>query len=296
MFGAVDTGPQATQFAWVHTDRLGTPVAVTSSPGAGNAATIWRASYESFGMATVSEDPDGDLQGFAMNLRLLGQRWDGEGAVHDNFYRTFDPRTGRYLEADPIGVLGGPNAFVYARNVPVGMTDRLGLFGTWDFLKRYFIPIPSAKKGVDLANTDLGGVFEASESVRRRIGEFDALLNLEAQKAARQVCATECETSESRTTAFSRSSTSTTSVRNEPGLFSVGGSAFFRSGSCHVSVNCSTGEYEYTCSTSYGVQDEFTDPLDGKEIFDVPFEVPPGTPYAITWSQQRKTSGRGHVR
>jgi RHS repeat-associated protein len=126
--GTVDTGPQPTKFAWVHTDRLGTPLAVTSSPATGNAATIWRASYAPFGLATTNEDPDGDLQAFTMNLRLPGQRWDHESGLHYNFLRTFDGGVGRYSETDPIDQIGGLNLYVYTDSNPANAVDTHGLY------------------------------------------------------------------------------------------------------------------------------------------------------------------------
>ncbi len=217
----------------------------------------------------------------------------GPRRKHYNWHRYYDPSTGRYLEADPLGPLGGTNPFQYSRNDPSNFVDPLGLFGTADFVSKYF---GRGRGGVDLGSTDLGGVFEASESVRGRIGEFDAFLDSEARKVAQDACDACGPQGGVQNDAFALSSTTSTSVRSEPGLFSVGGSAFFRSGSCHVSSDCKTGEYSYSCSTGFGIQDEFTDPLDGKEIFGVPFEVPGGTPYAITWSLQRKISGRGNTR
>lgn len=55
---------------------------------------------------------------------------------HDNFYRTYDPATGRYLEADPIGQFGllsrlnkraGANLYSYVANNPLSWIDSLGL-------------------------------------------------------------------------------------------------------------------------------------------------------------------------
>jgi uncharacterized protein RhaS with RHS repeats len=45
-----------------------------------------------------------------------------------NFYRTYDPDTGRYLEADPIGQAGGVNAYAYALSNP--LRDRNKLTGS----------------------------------------------------------------------------------------------------------------------------------------------------------------------
>lgn len=123
-----------TSFSWVHTDVLGTPLAVTATTAASptNPVVIWRASYEPFGKATVDQDPDGDGMAFTLNVRLPGQYHDGETGLHDNYFRTYDPATGRYLEADPIGLRGGLNLYTYVLGNPLSRADPLGLYGTND--------------------------------------------------------------------------------------------------------------------------------------------------------------------
>ena len=116
--------------SWIHTDRLGTPLAVTSTPGAGPAKAIWRASYEPFGLATADEDPDGDSTNFGLDLRFPGQVFDAESGGHDNYFRTYDPTVGRYLEADPIGQLGGINVYEYADDNPANEVDPYGLYSS----------------------------------------------------------------------------------------------------------------------------------------------------------------------
>ncbi|MCK6457474.1 MAG: RHS repeat-associated core domain-containing protein [Phycisphaerae bacterium] len=44
--------------------------------------------------------------------------------------RWYDPATGRFLQRDPIGIVGGTNRFLYARLKPVLAVDPLGL---WTF-------------------------------------------------------------------------------------------------------------------------------------------------------------------
>ena len=44
-----------------------------------------------------------------------------------NYFRTYDPSTGRYLESDPAGIAPGPNTYAYAWSNPLGFTDRFGL-------------------------------------------------------------------------------------------------------------------------------------------------------------------------
>ena len=47
-----------------------------------------------------------------------------------NYYRDYDPATGRYIPSDPIGLQGGFNTYAYALNNPLGLTDPLGLDST----------------------------------------------------------------------------------------------------------------------------------------------------------------------
>lgn len=63
----------------------------------------------------------------AFNLRLPGQ-YDRESNLHYNYFRDYDPQTGRYVQSDPIGLDGGINTCGYALGNPVSYTDPKGLF------------------------------------------------------------------------------------------------------------------------------------------------------------------------
>ena len=65
----------------------------------------------------------------AFVVSLPGQYFDAESGLHSNFYRTYDPATGRYLEADPIGQAGGLNPYAYVAGNPVNLLVLLGLSG-----------------------------------------------------------------------------------------------------------------------------------------------------------------------
>jgi RHS repeat-associated protein len=119
--------------AFVHTDHLGTPLKLTDE----NGTVVWRADYKPFGEATIVEDPDGDGEKVSFNFRFPGQYYDEETGLHYNYFRYYDPKTGRYLKPDPIGLLGGINLFVYSLNNPVNLIDPLGLQQRWDLISAY---------------------------------------------------------------------------------------------------------------------------------------------------------------
>jgi RHS repeat-associated protein len=72
------------------------------------------------------ENPSG-LGAFDLPLRLPGQYFDRETNLHYNYLRDFDPSTGRYVESDPIGLVGGLNTYSYVSANPLRFTDRFGL-------------------------------------------------------------------------------------------------------------------------------------------------------------------------
>ena len=62
------------------------------------------------------------------NIVLPGQYYDQESGLHYNYFRDYDPSTGRYIESDPIGLSGGLNTYVYVYNYPLRYIDPYGLW------------------------------------------------------------------------------------------------------------------------------------------------------------------------
>ncbi len=58
---------------------------------------------------------------------LPGQYYDSETGLHYNWHRFYDPSTGRYISADPIGLQGGMNLYSYVNQNPINMIDPWGL-------------------------------------------------------------------------------------------------------------------------------------------------------------------------
>lgn len=61
------------------------------------------------------------------NLRFPGQYYDQETGLFYNYFRDYDPQTGRYIESDPIGLRAGINTYGYVGGNPVNWVDPYGL-------------------------------------------------------------------------------------------------------------------------------------------------------------------------
>jgi len=62
------------------------------------------------------------------NVRFPGQYQDLGTYFYYNINRDYFPGLGRYIEADPIGLAGGMNPYLYAKGNPTTFIDPLGLF------------------------------------------------------------------------------------------------------------------------------------------------------------------------
>ena len=72
-----------------------------SQPNTAN-TVVWRWEGDQFGDVL----PTGNL---IMPLRHPGQYYDVEVGTFYNYFRDYDPATGRYLQSDSIGLDGGLN-------------------------------------------------------------------------------------------------------------------------------------------------------------------------------------------
>ncbi|WP_404976057.1 RHS repeat-associated core domain-containing protein [Vibrio navarrensis] len=97
-------------------DHLGTPLRLVTSQG----EIVWQAHYETWGTAHI------EIEQVTNPLRFQGQYYDAETGLHYNLARYYDPRTGRFIQPDPIGLLGGLNHYQYTPN-PVMWVDPTGL-------------------------------------------------------------------------------------------------------------------------------------------------------------------------
>jgi RHS repeat-associated protein len=99
-------------------DYVGKPHIIMNDAG----EIVWNAEYLPFGGAEVDTD-------LIVNNHFMfaGQNYDSETGLHYNYHRYYDPKVGRYLRPDPIGVAGGINLYVYAENNSINISDFFGL-------------------------------------------------------------------------------------------------------------------------------------------------------------------------
>ena len=109
---------------YVYADHLSTPRVLTR---ASDNKMVWRwDNADPFGLDQPDENP-GRLGVFTYNPRFPGQVFDRETNHHYNYFRDYDPQTGRYVQSDPIGLAGGINTFTYALGNPLSQFDPNGL-------------------------------------------------------------------------------------------------------------------------------------------------------------------------
>jgi RHS repeat-associated protein len=87
---------------YIHSNHLGVPILTLSSTGAVIAAGTYTQPVFPGQMKTYAD-------------------------LYYNRYRDYDPTTGRYIQADPIGLAGGDNPYLYAEGNPVRYVDPMGL-------------------------------------------------------------------------------------------------------------------------------------------------------------------------
>ncbi|WP_297955218.1 polymorphic toxin type 47 domain-containing protein, partial [uncultured Neisseria sp.] len=103
---------------YFHCDQIGIPREMTDRDG----RLLWFGDYDGWGRLNGETNITGAHQPF----RLQNQYCDTETGLHYNFFRYYDPNSGRFINQDPIGLWGGENLYAFAPNAQ-GWVDPLGL-------------------------------------------------------------------------------------------------------------------------------------------------------------------------
>ena len=132
------TGPGATQLSWVHANHMGVPIRYSNATG-----------------QTLSPPTSYSIPGFPGQSRTFAD-------LYYNRYRDYDTSTGRYIQADPIGLAGGASPYSYAMNNPLRYSDPLGLMTYWEYYTgtpdSYRVNIMNSIAGLSDSAT-LGGTY-----------------------------------------------------------------------------------------------------------------------------------------
>ena len=111
---------------YVFADNLGTPRSLRRPS---DNAEVWRWwDSEPFGDSRPTNPTAG--ANVTYNLRFPGQQANDVTRYVYNWLREYDPANGRYLQADPIGLVGGLSRYAYVGENPVSVVDPTGLMGS----------------------------------------------------------------------------------------------------------------------------------------------------------------------
>jgi RHS repeat-associated protein len=106
----------------VVTDHLGTPKELVDDQG----GLAWSASHRAWGELARDWGPGGKAPPVRSPFRLLGQFHDDDVGLALTRFRWWDAGCARWLSPDPLGCMGGWNAFAFDAN-PTGWVDPFGL-------------------------------------------------------------------------------------------------------------------------------------------------------------------------
>jgi RHS repeat-associated protein len=108
---------------YIYSDQIGAPRVLVD---ASNKVRWQWDPADPFGVEPADDSPQSDFVALPFNLRFPGQYYDRETGLHYNYFRDYDPATGRYIQSDPVGLQGGINTYNYAGQNPLSYADPTG--------------------------------------------------------------------------------------------------------------------------------------------------------------------------
>ena len=156
----------------VMADHLNTPRRVMHADG----TLLWQWPLSAFGEMppTIAQRrfaAVAPVEGeFEFNLRYPGQYFDKESELHYNGFRTYDPKTGRYTQPDPIGLAGGWNRFNYVGSNALAFSDPNGLAA--QAVAPVAMALPAVMVGYAISPGFRGWVNNSAKQCAAAIGRF----------------------------------------------------------------------------------------------------------------------------
>ena len=129
-----EEGESGQQTHYFHCDQIGIPREMTNSEG----NLVWFGDYYGWGKLKSETNVTGTAH---QPFRLQNQYCDLETGLHYNFFRYYEPDAGRFVNQDPIGLMGGENLYWFASNI-TSWIDPLG----WQSMSVYGLYRPGASK------------------------------------------------------------------------------------------------------------------------------------------------------
>lgn len=189
------------------------------------------------------------------NQGFSGQYFDSESQNTYNYQRTYDSRTGRYLEPDRIGLGGGQNMYSYALSTPTTRSDPTGLEPMWtkmDAMAHYH------KRGNDVTLGQIGLLSKIKNSpVTLDVlnNRFAGQISQAVQRSSNSCGSNTINVTFRNSYRFAKAS----DLSND--LWFIGGATL--SGNFDGTVITSPmGEISYSGSATIKFHDVFTDPYD----------------------------------
>ena len=105
-----EDGESGQQTHYFHYDQIGIPREMADKDG----NLLWFGNYTDWDpLKEETKVTDSSYHPF----RLQNQNADRETGLHYNFFRYYEPDAGRFVNQDPIGLVGGDNLYQFAPNM-----------------------------------------------------------------------------------------------------------------------------------------------------------------------------------
>ena len=102
-------GENRQQTHYFHCDQIGIPRDMTDKDG----NLLWFGDYYGWGKLKSETNTSGTAH---QPFRLQNQYCNRETVLHYNFFRYYKPEAGRFVNQDPIGLIGGENLYAFELN------------------------------------------------------------------------------------------------------------------------------------------------------------------------------------